>query len=110
MSGINRGAISAMDEGAKYALGIDVGGTFTDFVLADTKTGEMRTLKEPSTPSDMSIGVLRGIARLGVDAGKIGYIIHGTTAGLNAVIQKSGDKTGLIATSGFSDVLEIGDM
>jgi 5-oxoprolinase (ATP-hydrolysing) len=93
-----------------YRLGVDVGGTYTDFVLVDQTTHSIRSFKVPSTPTDVSRGVLLGIDGLGVPLSSIRYIIHGTTVGLNAVIQKKGDKTGLLTTRGFTDVLEIGDM
>lgn len=99
-----------MIEKRTYRLGIDVGGTYTDLVLADNGSGLLHVLKIPSTPSDMSIGILSGIAGLGVPLASITHIVHGTTVALNAMIQKRGATTGLLTTSGFRDLLEIGDM
>ena len=73
-----------------YRIGIDVGGTFTDFVLADPVTGWMVNFKEPSTPADPSSAVETGLrallAETGIEAGDISLVVHGTTIALNAVI------------------------
>jgi 5-oxoprolinase (ATP-hydrolysing) len=99
-----------MSEDKHFRLGVDVGGTYTDLVLLDEQTNKMKGLKVPSTPSDMTIGVMRGIEELGVPLASVRYIVHGATVGVNTIIQKRGDKTGLLSTKGFIDVLEIGDM
>ena len=94
------------------SLGSDIGGTFTDFVLADDDTGEVRIHKCLTTPSDPSQAVAEGVAALaaGAEAGveDLAYHIHGTTLVINAVIERKGAKTGLITTQGTRDVLAIG--
>ena len=94
-----------------FDLGIDTGGTFTDFVIFNGKTGELTTFKELSTPDDPSIAVMRGVQRAekeyGVTPSKIGRLVYGTTVGTNALLERKGAKTGLLTTKGFRDVLEI---
>jgi N-methylhydantoinase A len=97
-----------------YRIGVDVGGTFTDFVLVDDH-GHVTEAKTSSTPMDPSEAVLKGLQELAdsrhVDLTKLlaecSLIIHGTTVALNALIQLRGAKTGLICTEGFRDTLEI---
>ena len=93
-------------------IGIDVGGTFTDFVLYDTQRRQLAYHKEPSTPSDPALAVRNGLAALiaqnGLAPSDIGVLLHGTTIGLNAIIQRRGARVGLVVTEGFRDVLEIG--
>jgi N-methylhydantoinase A len=85
---------------------IDVGGTFTDLIAWDSDTGEMRTNKASTTP-DPSLGVLDVLGKEGLPLATAQLFIHGTTLGINAVLQKKGARTGLITTKGFRDVLEI---
>ncbi|MEZ5878687.1 MAG: hydantoinase/oxoprolinase N-terminal domain-containing protein [Tepidamorphaceae bacterium] len=97
---------------AACRVGTDVGGTFTDFVLVNTETGNLTFFKEPSVPSDPSASVERGLPKLvekaGVTPADVEYIIHGTTLGLNAIIQRRGAKVAMVVTRGFRDLLEIG--
>jgi len=99
-------------EQTTYRLGCDIGGTFTDFVLVNNKTGEFYTNKCLTTPSDPSDAVEQGIRELNetkpgfMDA--VEEVIHGTTLVINAIIERKGAKTGLITTKGFRDVLELG--
>ena len=90
-------------------IGIDVGGTFTDFVLLDDATGETRTYKCLTTPRDPSDAMeegIRGLERQVPDCmGRVEEIIHGTTLVINAIIERKGARTGLITTRGFRDVL-----
>ena len=92
-------------------IGVDVGGTFTDVVLVDDKTGLFHYTKTPTTHHDLSEGVLSGLrdilAMAEVTMGEVEYIIHGTTIGTNAIVEGKGAKVGLITTAGFEDVLEI---
>ncbi|MDP4745139.1 MAG: hypothetical protein NWS22_09905, partial [Porticoccaceae bacterium] len=98
----------------QYRLGIDAGGTFTDFILAD-RTGDVRIFKALSTPQDPTIAIQNGLKlieeEIGVSAQTIAsnadLCINGTTVGLNALIQHKGAKTGLIATRGHEDSIEI---
>ncbi len=95
-----------------FRLGCDIGGTFTDFVLVDTRTGEFFTNKCLTTPDDPSDAVEQGIKELlAVKPGfldQVRDVIHGTTLVINAIIERKGAKTGLITTQGFRDVLELG--
>ncbi len=98
----------------KYRLGIDAGGTFTDFVLANADGG-VRLFKATSTPEDGTISIFDGLQQMAEALGKpIGHIlgnadlcVNGTTVALNALIQHKGVKTGLICTAGHEDSLEI---
>ena len=95
-------------------IGVDVGGTFTDFVLADPSTGALVRYKEPSVPSDPSLSVARGlpalIERAGVRAEEVELLVHGTTLLVNAIIQRRGARVGLVVSRGHRGVLEIGRM
>ncbi len=86
-------------------LGIDVGGTFTDFVLLD-EAGRVRIHKLLTTARDPSLAILRGIDEL--QAGLHTAIVHGATVATNALLERRGARTALITTSGFGDILEIG--
>ncbi len=85
-------------------LGIDTGGTFTDFVLL-TKDG-IEIFKQPSTPADPSEAVRRGLAKLA--AGRSVRVVHGSTVATNALLERRGARAALITTRGFEDILEIG--
>jgi len=95
-----------------FRLGCDIGGTFTDFVLLDDETGELRINKCLTTPVDPSDAVEQGIRelerRLPGFLPELEEVIHGTTLVINAIIERKGAKTGLITTKGFRDVLELG--
>ena len=94
-----------------YRLGVDVGGTFTDFLLINESDGSTFTAKVPSTPEDSSIGVLNGVARIcdqsGVNPKDIKLVMHGTTVATNAVLTGNGAKVGLLTTSGYESVLQV---
>jgi N-methylhydantoinase A len=102
---------TGMDQGETMRIGIDVGGTFTDTILVNEKTGTFHYTKTPTTHHDLAEGVLKGleeILRIGeASMGDIDYIIHGTTIGTNAIVEGRGARVGLITTEGFEDVLEI---
>ena len=91
-------------------LGVDVGGTFTDAVLYDGHG--LHTAKAPTTPDDQSRGVIAAIEsvleRSGADAADVESFAHGMTVGTNALLEKRGARTALVATEGFTDLLEIG--
>ncbi|MGD0232944.1 MAG: hydantoinase/oxoprolinase family protein [Syntrophorhabdales bacterium] len=95
-----------------YRLGCDIGGTFTDFVLLNDRTGEIKTGKCLTTPQDPSDAVEEGIRVLEGTTpdfvAKLDELIHGTTLVINSIIERKGARTGLITTKGFRDVLEIG--
>jgi len=94
-------------------IGVDTGGTFTDLVARVNGQPDI-TLKVPSTPNDPSLAVIDGIARLleltDTHPSEVTRVVHGTTVATNAVLERKGALTGLIATRGFRDVLEIGRM
>ncbi len=94
-----------------YRLGVDVGGTFTDFLLINESDGSTHTAKVPSTPEDSSIGVLNGLARIcdqsGVNPKDIKLVMHGTTVATNAVLTGNGAKVGLLTTQGYESVLQV---
>jgi len=89
-------------------LGVDVGGTFTDLVLYDEATGRLSHAKTPSTPEDQSRGVIAGIDALGVDAGQLGRLAHGSTVATNTLLERNGARTAAVVTQGFRDVLVVG--
>jgi N-methylhydantoinase A len=95
-----------------YRLGCDIGGTFTDFVLLNDQTGEIKTNKCLTTPRDPSDAVEQGIRGLEEMTPRfvpeLDELIHGTTLVINSIIERKGAPTGLITTKGFRDVLEIG--
>lgn len=96
---------------ASFRLGCDIGGTFTDFVLFDEATGAYSMEKVLTTPADPSAAVDDGIGKL-LDGHpgfvtRLEHLIHGTTLVINAVIERKGARTALVATRGFSDVLEM---
>ena len=97
--------------GEGYRLGVDVGGTFTDLMLIDEKSGRTHVAKVSSTPKDSSQGVLRGIEKIcreaNVDPSQINFVMHGTTVATNTVLTGSGALVGLIATKGYRQVLQI---
>ena len=92
--------------GPRWIIGVDVGGTFTDVFALEQATGQVLTAKTPSTPADQSIGFVRGLG-LAAPLADIGTVVHGTTVGTNALLERKGARTGLIATEGFRDVLEM---
>ena len=96
----------------EWAIGVDVGGTFTDFYLHNTTTGSFYIGKRPSTPHNPAeaivIGLLDICEKHNVALGSISRLSHGTTVGTNTLIQRSGSKVALITTKGFKDLLEIG--
>src|SRR5450830_628690 len=101
---------SVSSSGAR--IGIDVGGTFTDFVLYHPQRQQFAYHKQPSTPADPALAVRDGLAALiaqcSLAPADIAVLLHGTTIGLNAIIQRRGARVGLVVTEGFRDVLEIG--
>jgi len=96
-----------------FKLGIDVGGTFTDFVLLSEEDGNMAIGKTLTTPDDPSQAVINGsqniLKRNGVSFEGMQAIIHGTTLVTNTLIERNGAPTGLITTEGFRDILEMGN-
>jgi len=97
---------------ARYRLGFDIGGTFTDFVLLDATTGGISLHKCLTTPEDPADGALEGIrsicAAAGISVADVGELLHGTTLVTNSLIEGRGARLGLLTTRGFRDVLEFG--
>ncbi|PWC37762.1 hydantoinase/oxoprolinase family protein [Azospirillum sp. TSO35-2] len=87
-------------------VGVDVGGTFTDLFHYDEARGRFRTAKVPSNRGDEAVGFLAGLQSFGAVA-DLGSIVHGTTVGTNALLERKGARVGLITTAGFRDVLEM---
>ena len=92
----------------RYRVGIDVGGTFTDAVVFDQHTATLRRGKVPTTPDDQSVGTLSVLQEFDLDPDEGIAFHHGATVGLNAVLTRTGAKTGLLCTQGFRDLLDIG--
>src|SRR5213080_1666064 len=95
--------------GVRTRVGVDTGGTFTDFVFE--AQGELRIFKLASTPDDPSRAIIEGLTRIASETGsRLSEIevVHGTTVGTNALLQRRGARTALVTTAGFEDVIEIG--
>ena len=111
MNGAASAAGGGRDGGARYRIGVDVGGTFTDFVLVDVAGTRLAFHKEPSVPEDPSAAVERGLHALaaarGVALRDVELVVHGTTIGLNAIIQRRGARIALVVSRGNRDVLEL---
>ncbi|MFK7836315.1 MAG: hydantoinase/oxoprolinase family protein [Sulfitobacter sp.] len=88
-------------------IGVDVGGTFTDVFVLNEDDGTAAVAKVPTTRPDQSGGFLDGIRREVADLSEISVVVHGTTAGTNALLERKGAKTGVICTAGLRDVLEM---
>ncbi|NBV61820.1 MAG: hydantoinase/oxoprolinase family protein [Rhodobacteraceae bacterium] len=88
-------------------IGVDVGGTFTDVFVLDEATGQARVAKVPTTRPDQSGGFLDGISQQVSDLSGVAVVVHGTTAGTNALLERKGAKIGVITTQGLRDVLEM---
>lgn len=93
-------------------VGIDVGGTFTDIIIADTESGRQAIQKVPTTPREQDKAVIAGLVDIlrqeGIDASDVEIVVHGTTVATNAMIQRAGAKVCLLTTRGLEDVIEIG--
>jgi len=91
---------------ATARVGIDIGGTFTDAVLATG--GRLHVAKVPTTPSDFGQGFMDALSALPTESGEIGTLVHGSTVAANAIVQSHTARVGLLTTAGFADTLEIG--
>jgi N-methylhydantoinase A len=89
-------------------LATDIGGTFTDLISLDERTGELVLAKASSTPPGFAQGIMDAIARSGLDPASVEHVVHGTTVVINALTERKGAKTALVTTEGCRDVLEIG--
>lgn len=91
-----------------HRLAVDIGGTFVDAIVFNPETGALRLEKDFTTPDDASRGVLSAIERLEVGLADVETFVHGTTLGLNTVLERKGAPTGIIANEGFEDIFEMG--
>src|ERR1700722_14856198 len=89
-------------------IGVDVGGTFTDLIFFDGETGQVTVGKGPSNPRDVDLAVRSVVTgTLEPDAAsRTELFLHGTTVGLNALLERKGARVGLLTTDGFRDILE----
>src|SRR5262249_16000029 len=98
--------------GDRYRVGVDIGGTFTDFVLVDREAGRVRLYKCLTTPKDPSAGALERLDELlrapALRFAGLGALVHGPTLVTNAIIERGGSALGLLTTRGFRDILEMG--
>jgi N-methylhydantoinase A len=91
----------------RYRVSVDIGGTFTDLVFQDAQTGDTFTGKVLSTPSNPAGGVLEGLAAYLPKTSQLEFLVHGTTVGLNAVLERKGARVALVTTKNFGDVYAI---
>ncbi len=91
-----------------WIAGIDVGGTFTDLIALEARSGEVRFAKVPTTPENQAFGVLAALEQVELRLNDLVLLIHGTTTTTNALLERKLARTGLITTRGFRDVLELG--
>ncbi|MCX7361587.1 MAG: hydantoinase/oxoprolinase family protein [Alphaproteobacteria bacterium] len=89
-------------------VGIDVGGTFTDLIAIDPRTGSVKLAKVPTTVDNQAIGFMAALASAGADPASLQALVHGTTTTTNALLERKIARVGLITTRGFRDVLELG--
>lgn len=87
--------------------GVDVGGTFTDVIVVDTESRQVRIHKLPSTPDDPSRGLLEGLGAVAPTPEGVDFLAHGTTIATNSLLQHDGARVGMITTRGFRDILHI---
>jgi N-methylhydantoinase A len=95
-----------------WTIGVDVGGTFTDFCAVDEVTGDFRLWKRPSTPENPATAIVSGLRELaaahGIPLQEVSRLAHGTTVATNALVQRKGCSVALVTTRGFRDLVEIG--
>ena len=95
------------DRPSRYVIGVDIGGTFTDVFFLDEAAGRFEVAKVPSTMDDQSRGFIDGIRNKLSSFAEVATVVHGTTVGTNALLERKGARTGIITTRGFRDVLEM---
>ncbi|OGL18274.1 MAG: hypothetical protein A3F92_04025 [Candidatus Rokubacteria bacterium RIFCSPLOWO2_12_FULL_71_22] len=91
-----------------FIVGVDVGGTFTDLTAVDERTGRVVVTKVPSRPRDEAAAVLAGLRALDIASREVRRLVHGTTVGTNAVLERRGARVAMLTTGGFRDLIEIG--
>jgi len=92
----------------RYRIAVDIGGTFVDAIAFDRVTGKVHLEKASTTPARPSVGVLDALGKLGADLADADVFVHGTTLGVNAILERKGATTGIITNEGFRDIFEIG--
>lgn len=90
-----------------YRVAMDIGGTFTDVVCYDERTGAVTASKAPTTPGDLADGVFAALGRVVGDLSEISFFVHGTTQGLNALLERKGSRVLVLASAGGRDVYRI---
>ncbi|MXY33440.1 MAG: hydantoinase/oxoprolinase family protein, partial [Boseongicola sp. SB0664_bin_43] len=93
--------------GRNYRVAADIGGTFTDIVYQDSETGACGATKVLSTPDNPALAVLTGISQVVGDSDAIGFFVHGTTVGLNALLTRRGARVALVTNENFRDIYTI---
>jgi N-methylhydantoinase A len=91
----------------QFHVGVDVGGTFTDTIAIDADKGSVKLSKVPSTPPNQAAGFLNGLKQVEIPYEAISWLVHGTTVGTNATLERNGAVCGLITTRGFRDIIEL---
>jgi len=91
-----------------FRIAVDIGGTFIDALIFDFKAGSLKIVKVPTTPKNPHEGVIRGVELLSKSLHSLDEFVHGTTLGLNAILERKGSKVGIISNEGFRDIFEIG--
>ena len=91
-----------------YIIAVDIGGTFTDLVACDVDTGVVAFTKSPTTYGNLGAAIFDCIRKARLDAREASFVKHGTTLVINALLQRAGARTALVATKGFRDILEVG--
>ena len=89
-------------------VSVDVGGTFTDVIVLDEKTGGFRLEKVETVPQNPASGVLQGFSKADASLDQVEFFVHGTTLGINALLTRTGAKVAIVTTMGFRDVYELG--
>jgi N-methylhydantoinase A len=100
--------LAASDKVPGIVVGIDVGGTFTDLLAIDRRSGALMLAKVPTTTDNQAVGFVAALQAAGIDAGAVEVLVHGTTTTTNALLERKIARVGLITTAGFRDVLELG--
>ena len=91
-------------------IGVDTGGTFTDFVVFDDEHNTLQVAKTASTPDDPTRAFMIGLQELDIDLDSVSRIVHGTTIATNAVLERNNDSTAVVVTKGHRDIVEIGQL
>ncbi|NKB35614.1 MAG: hydantoinase/oxoprolinase family protein [Gammaproteobacteria bacterium] len=91
-------------------IGVDTGGTFTDFVVFDDDNNALQVAKTASTPDDPTRAFMNGLQELNVDLTKVSRIVHGTTIATNAVLERGSNSAAVVVTKGHRDIVEIGQL